>query len=155
MRIQLNDAEMRLAKHIAIERTKHNQSHNYSNKNQSGRNDLTIGTQGIEGEIAVCKHFNLYPDLVTDKPEKHDIVIYGHTFDIKTTEKSHFLNVAHWKSNNPCDFYALVIKDKNNFTLAGHVSKEGLFDAQNLKQGERGLYWRIHKSKLTPFKGDL
>lgn len=155
MRIKLNDAEIKLAKHIAKERQKHNTKEGYENKNQSGFTDLEITTQGMEGELAICKAFNIYPDTKTDEIQKHDLYIKGYSFDVKTTLKGHFLNVAYWKAKNPCDFYTLVIKHDKEFEIVGFISKLDMFDKSNIRDGHRGPYWRIHKSKLTPFKGDI
>ena len=152
MRIKLDYAEMKLAEYIAKERQKHDTKSGYTNRNQSGFDDLKIGIQGMEGEIAICKAMNIYPDLATDHIQKQDLYIKGYSFDVKTTYKSHFLNVAYWKAQNPCDFYALVIKDGETFDICGYISKWDMFRRQNVTKGPRGDYWRIHKSKLKPFK---
>ncbi len=66
MKTTLNLAEQRLARFVASRRRLFNRSRGIQNQKQSSFSDDSIDLQGIAGEIAFCKLFNVYPSLQTE-----------------------------------------------------------------------------------------
>jgi hypothetical protein len=129
-RVELTDAEQRLAKFIALKRFERNR--------HDGTIDRKIGPQsneftdlvGIGAEIAFCKIFNVYPDMQIEKRNSCDAIICGGvSVDVKTTKyKNGKLLVALWKKErNPPDMYALMVGEMPRFVFVGFIKNNDLF----------------------------
>ena len=115
--ISLTYAERKLAQFVAKNRNGNNRHFNVTNLKISSSDAATVDLEGMCGEIAFCKLFNVYPDLDTDRMPPHpfhDCVIgNGLRIDVKTTKyENGKLLVDSRKGKektDSVDFYALMI----------------------------------------------
>ena len=115
--VSLTYAERKLAYFVAKHRNGNNRSFNIVNLKISAESSATIDLEGVCGEMAFCKLFNVYPDLDTDRPPPHplyDCVLSdGSRIDVKTTKyENGKLLVDSRKGKektDSVDFYALMI----------------------------------------------
>lgn len=86
-RVQLNEAEQRLAKFLAKARYEKNRSTN-TKDGKIGPQDCSVtDLEGIAAEIAFCKMVNVYPDMQLDERPAFDATLpCGMTVDVKATK---------------------------------------------------------------------
>ena len=124
--IRLNANEQRLAQQLAKERTTKNRKNGISNSKRGPQSDIVTELDGVGGEIAFAKAFNLYPDL-KDYPGKHDMVIAGKTVDVKTTRYPFgHLEVSTDKPPGEVDIYALVTGEMPDYAIVGWMCGDAL-----------------------------
>jgi len=71
----LNEIEMDIAKAVAKGRIKVNEENGVkTNSKKSPEEKLREETDGVAGEIAFCKLFNLYPELEVDSYRDYDML---------------------------------------------------------------------------------
>lgn len=114
--ISLNTAERKLAYFVARNRNRRNRVLNVVNLKVSERDGVTIDLEGVAGELAFCKMFNLYPDLDTDRmppyPEFDAVLRDGWTVDVKTTryvDGKLLVDVRKGRKVEGVDFYCLMV----------------------------------------------
>ena len=150
--ITLNDAEQRLAKYVA--------KHRYRNARSRNKVDAKIGPQsnwetdleGIAGEIAFCKHMNVYPDLDTDLETLPDVDAWHvllDRVDVKTTayHTGRLLAVLS-KKGHATDTYALMIGKFPTYRFVGFASASELFKDENIKDLGRGNGYAMDQDQL-------
>jgi len=116
--ITLTYCEKKLSHFVARHRNGNNRYFNITNLKISPDSPHAVDLEGIAGEIAFCRLFNVYPDLDTDRPPPHpfyDATIHpapGYRIDVKTTkyESGKLLVDARKNSvkTDAVDFYALM-----------------------------------------------
>ena len=88
--VLLNAQEQALCRYLA--KLRHNNARNKNVKNNKigGQSDEMTDLEGIGGEVAFCKLFNLYPDISIEvrnsKTDKGDAVLNDLVIDVKTTK---------------------------------------------------------------------
>ena len=141
--ISLTTAERKLAHFIARNRNLNNRSFNVTNLKISGADAATVDLEGVCGEIAFCKLFNVYPDLDTDHEPPHplhDCVIPpppGFRIDVKTTkyENGKLLVDARKgsKKTGGVDYYALMTGSfPGPYTFRGLIAREHIIQPHKL-----------------------
>jgi hypothetical protein len=117
--------------------------------NQSGHQ---IDEDGVIGEFAFCRHFNVFFDLgVSPRSGSFDCILKGKRVDIKTTRYKTGKLLATTKVNPDVDIYVLAILDGYDITFAGWIEKEELISDKNLKDLGRGLGYSLEQSELKSF----
>ncbi len=89
MRITLNQAEQKLAMYLAKARYDENRAKGNPDPKLSPTTNNEIELDGVAGELAVCRFFNVYPDTETkyDEYPKYDLITpKGSKVDVKTTQ---------------------------------------------------------------------
>lgn len=132
-KVTLNDIELRLAKFLAKSR--------YEYAREKDIKDLKIGSQdwyetdfqGICGELAYCKLFNLYPDLEMGVKLEDCKDSYGFTYDVKTTKYDDGRLVATTKKTTEVDYFVLMTGTAPTFTYRGEVVSTDLIKEENLQ----------------------
>jgi len=133
--ITLTYCEQKLAHFVAKHRNGNNRHFNVANLKISAESPLTVDLEGIAGEIAFCRLFNVYPDLDTDRPPPHpfyDATIPpppGYRIDVKTTkyETGKLLVDARKDSvkTSAIDFYVLMTGTfPGPYTYRGMIARE-------------------------------
>jgi hypothetical protein len=88
--VSLSYAERKLAHFLAKHRNGNNRHFNVVNLKVSPSSDATVDLEGMCGEIAFCKLFNVYPDMDVDRMPPHplyDCILPGDIrVDVKTTK---------------------------------------------------------------------
>jgi len=133
--IALTTAEMKLAHFIAKNRNGSNRYFNITNLKISSDSPHAVDLEGIAGEIAFCRLFNVYPDLDTDRPPPHpfyDATIPpspGYRIDVKTTKYDNGKLLVDARKNSvktdAVDFYALMTGSfPGPYTYRGMIARE-------------------------------
>lgn len=121
--ITLSPSELALASCIARERAtttgplRTNDQMGHLDQSPGARD--TADTNGVAGELAFAKAFNLWPDLDSSGPATADVALHdGRTVDIKTTPVIGGNLIANLKAHKT-DFLALVECKDRTFTIVG------------------------------------
>lgn len=144
-KVSLNSGEQMIAVHIAESRRKANKN-SQKNKHRTYPEEA-IELEGVAGELAFCKLFNVMPDMsvgarsAIDKTDKGDALVENTTVDVKTTRKRDTkLIVGQNKKYNDVELYALMLGEFPNYTFLGFTSKKFLMQDINLRDGKYTLY---------------
>ncbi len=151
-RIQLNEVECRLCKHIAKQRYSINRENNVMNAKIGEQSNEMTDLEGFAGELAFCKMFNIYPDLTVkvnrSAEDKGDCILYGKTVDVKTTKyKTGKLLAAIWKVHY-IDLYALMIGEFPVYIFKGFMKAEELLKIERLQNLGHGEGYVAHQLEL-------
>jgi len=140
--VSLTTAERKLAHFIAKNRNGSNRSFNVTNLKISLDDAATVDLEGMCGEIAFCKLFNVYPDLDTDREPPHplyDAVIPpppGFRIDVKTTKYDTgklLVDARKGKKTDGVDFYALMTGSfPGPYTFRGFIAREQIIQPHKL-----------------------
>jgi hypothetical protein len=129
--IELNEAERRLSRFLSKKRLERNRNlHGLKNTSKQGpQSDEDMELDGVAAEIAFCKAFNLYPDMMLDCSPIEDCRLPdGKTVDVKATVYSNGdLPAPKWKFHKQTDLYALMVGRFPVFTFKGFATKEMMF----------------------------
>lgn len=140
MIIELNDAEQRLAKYLAIARHRNARKKGIVNNRIGPQSDELTDLEGIAGEIAFCKMMNVYPDLQIEYVPNYDCILPdGTKVDVKTTKYDNGkLLSAPWKGEKNIDVFALMVGQMPKYRYAGMMKAKDLLQEhrkQNLGHG--------------------
>ena len=157
-RIELSDWEWDVAKAAGSRRYKSNVDAGIpSIKVDEGRTDLEINVAGCASEIAFCRGFNVYCDLVQEArrsmDDDGDAVVRGMTIDVKSTHhKMGKLIVSSWK--NPVDLYALMVGYERNWEFKGVIGGGAMIVPERLKELVPGgaKCYQARQSELKPLE---
>jgi hypothetical protein len=133
--ITLTYCEQKLAHFVARHRNGNNRHFNVVNLKISAQSPLTVDLEGIAGEIAFCRLFNVYPDLDTDRPPPHpfyDATIPpppGYRIDVKTTKYDNGKLLVDARKDSvktsAVDFYVLMTGTfPGPYTYRGMIARE-------------------------------
>jgi hypothetical protein len=131
--ILLSAFEQDCSKALAARRTSVNDGNGIPDKRVSTK-DTRIEMQGLGGELAFCKLFNVFPDfsLVTPSAEKGTdngdaILPGGIRVDVKSTDYDDgHLIATPAKKNAPIDLFALMVCQYPKYIFKGFMTKSQL-----------------------------
>lgn len=111
-----------------------NQNHK-NGVNSRGQRNLEIDLRGVCGELAVCKHFNSYPDFIIGPHfSGYDLTVNNVRIDVKTTKYDPGYIQAHLKKKpTDCDVFMMVHDANPNFRIVGWISSSDLLQQSNIK----------------------
>ncbi len=152
MKITLTEHEQRIAKFLAKERYDVNRENNVHDAKKGEQSNEFVDLEGIAGEMAFCKLFNVYPDLeikvTTQETDAGDCVLNGHKVDVKTTSyETGRLICATWK-NDDVDVYALMVGQFPTYSFRGMANASYLKQESNITDLGRGKVYALEQSKL-------
>ncbi len=140
--ISLSTAERKLAHFVAKNRNGKNRYFNVVNLKISAEDPHTVDLEGICGELAFCKLFNVYPDLDTDRNPPHplyDAIVPpppGFCIDVKTTKYDNgklLVDARKGSKTDGVDFYALMTGAfPGPYTFRGVIAKEHIIQPHKL-----------------------
>lgn len=95
---------------------------------------LETELQGLAGEFAYCKMFNMYPDFsVHPRSGGYDCKDdYGFKYDIKTTKHHNGRLLKTLKHNPDVDYYVLMTGQPPTYIYRGEVIATDLVNANNI-----------------------
>jgi len=146
--IELNAAEQRLIRFISKERFTRYKDHLLGKNHQS----LQQVVEGLGGEFAFCKLFNLYPDISIEIPEEDagDCGTHGKRIDVKTTQyEQGNLLVVPWKNFNKIDFFALMVGTFPKYKYKGLMPTSQVKQDENLTDLGHGKVYLIKQNLLN------
>ena len=140
--VSLTTAERKLAHFVARNRNGNNRHFNKANLKISSEDAATVDLEGMCGEIAFCKLFNVYPDLDTNREPPHplyDAVIPpppGFRIDVKTTKYENgklLVDARKGRKTDGVDFYALMTGTfPGPYTFRGFIAREQIIQPHKL-----------------------
>jgi len=124
--VSLSDWEWDTAKAAAHRRQQSNvEAGSTETRKDGSRTDEDIHLAGCASELAFCRGFNVYCDLVQgarmSKDDDGDAVVRGMLVDVKSTHhRKGRLVVPSWKS--PVDLYALMVGSEREWMFRGFMT---------------------------------
>lgn len=156
MRVTLSESEVRLVEFIGQERQRINDKKGLKDEKQDITKDSTeMHTEGVAGEWAFCKAFNVYPDHGMFERGQHDCRTKHGTWDVKTTNVVDGpLDVRFTKArrDKKVDYYVLVVGERPDYFISGYLEADSVFQAENVTDVGYGDFYRIPQRKLKRFK---
>ena len=152
--VTLNTTEQMIAIEVAKKRAADNLKKGNVNRKAGPQSNEFTELEGVAGEIAVAKHFNVYPDF-GDKPGIHDLIICGWKVDVKTTKyPKGRLEAAEDKRDADVDVYLLVTGLFPVYTLRGWQWEDNLFLRKNRLTYEKNnsTVYQVAQSTLYPLE---
>jgi hypothetical protein len=149
--VELNDLEQKLARYLGPARLKYNREaghKRFTPQNSHSHEENEIDSVGAE--IAFCKLFNVYPDLVIGQTPLFDALLRtGQYVDIKQTrvENGHLIVMPH-KAEHPADLYVLMVGKLPRYRCAGYMRPEELFHDERIKNFGYGPMYAVKESEL-------
>lgn len=148
--VTLNAHEIKLVRYLAKLRYETARKAGVVDRKQGEQSWQETDEQGLAGEMAYCKMFNLYPDLdVSPRSGSYDVIDqYGLTTDVKTTKYSNGRLLATLKKNPDVDYYALMTGEMPTFTFRGEVNYLDLIDEANIIDLGHGQGYGLSQDKV-------
>lgn len=126
----------------------------------SDKNGSEIEFEGMLGEFAFCKHYNIFFDFTpSPRSGSYDCMLNNKRIDIKATKYKTGVLIGKQPRNNDIDIYVLAILDfkKNgvNVYFPGYATSDELYDEKNLtflKETDSTPVYAISQNNLHKFK---
>lgn len=151
----LNGSEQSIVIRIAKERSEYDKANGFTDHRKAEKQTAEfIEQNGLGGEMAFCKAFNLFPDVATDYPSEHDAVLpNGMKVEIKTTEyKTGKLIV---RRLNEADVYVLVTGTFPVYTIVGYIRSADLPQYETelkSRSGKKNKAFVVMQEDLEPIE---
>ena len=134
--ITLQPSEYALASYVSSVRQFVNKGFGVTDR-QMGKDDgFRIVVDGYVAELAVCKHFNVFPDI-SFEPRKggHDCLINGKRVDVKSTKPGRTkVFMPEWKAADEIDRYIYCYVEFRTVQIIGWYSHDDVFRTDNKEQ---------------------
>lgn len=162
MRIELSPSEYAMCAYLAATRDFVNKGFGVSDK-QMGKDDgYQIGVDGLVAEIAVCKHFNVIPDLsFNPRGGGHDCIITRndkpYKVDVKSTKPNNTtVFLPERKKHNAIDLYIWCYVRFRAVDIVGYFYPADIFKDENLGQSPRAneKHYIINLENIRKFRGE-
>jgi hypothetical protein len=152
MKIELSESELRIIKWLASQRSSLARKNNITDAKIGPQDSEEIDIDGLIGEFAFAKLFNLWPDMEVGHRPLHDVVCALGGVDVKTTRREGGRLLASLKKKSiPSDWYALMwIENDHTVHFRGAVMASTLFDDENIADLGHGRGYVMHQIDLTP-----
>lgn len=156
--VTLNETEIKMARDLAFSRSIQNRQSNVTDLKYSSKAGIFLDYQGICGELAFCRLFNLYPDTefnyLPGRRPKHDCMTpAGYGIDIKTHQKHNSaLRVPITKNPDDVDFYALVVGTSPKLFVVGTIAAAKVFQDCYLMENKTGTWYELPQKDITPIE---
>lgn len=148
--IELNNAEQKLVETISLARSQYDRKHKRKDQLRADKSKARfIEVNGLGGEIAVAKAFNLYPDINTEDISRYDCLLPdGRKLEVKTTEYGHGKLIV--RKKNDSDLYILVTGKMPNYKIIGYIEAEEL--DKYWTELEKGFSYVVEQKLLKPIE---
>lgn len=158
-KVVLTDFEMNLARDLANIRYNQNREKGNAKCIIGGDEPLEVETEGICGEIAFCKLFNLYFDPTQhvrkskDNTDQGDCKLLEWRIDVKVTKYDNgSLITPHWKHVN-VDIFALLTGTRPEYTYRGCMKSSDFLQENRLGElGRKSPTYIARQNELTDLK---
>ena len=155
--VSLTTAERKLSHFVAKNRNGNNRHFNKANLKISSEDAATVDLEGMCGEIAFCKLFNVYPDLDTNREPPHPlhdcILSNGMRVDVKTTKYENgklLVDARKGRKTDGVDFYALMTGTfPGPYTFRGFIAKEQIIQPHKIGLLCGYKSYMVEQSELT------
>lgn len=149
--IQLTEAEMATVQILSNIRTIVARLNNVRDAKMANANGVDIDFDGLIGEYAFCKKYNLFLDITASpRSGTYDCLYNGKRVDIKTTRHKNGRLLCTMKKNDDVDVYVLAIIDGYNVYFPGWAYKDELRKDENIIDLGYGQGYAISQDRLRP-----
>jgi hypothetical protein len=155
--IELNTVEKAICKQLAKMRYENARNSGVKNSKIGSQSDEFTDLEGISGEFAFCKLFNIYPDLsiavrsAFQGNDDGDGTLHEKKVDVKTTKyETGKLLAAPWKKTN-VDIFALMTGVFPKYTFRGFMKSEELLQSSRLSDLGHGQGYMAYQQELREF----
>lgn len=151
-KITLNDGEQDICKLIAKLRFENNRKKGVVNSKVGGQSNELTDLEGIGGEVACAKLYNVMPDFSIHvrncSEDTGDFIWNKLKFDVKaTTYENGRLLATRWKIPS-VDYFILVTGTFPNYTYRGRMKSGELLQEDRLIDLGHGLSYSANQSEL-------
>ena len=151
--IVLNDGEQRICKLIAKSRFENNRQKGITNSKVGEQSDELTDLEGIGGEVACAKLYNVMPDFSihtrSSSEDDGDFLWNKLKFDVKaTTYENGRLLATRWKVPS-VDYFLLVTGTFPNYIYRGRMKSDELLREDRLIDLGHGLSYAANQSELS------
>ena len=152
MKVVLTESEARIVEWLAAQRSCSARKNNIKDAKIGPQNSLQIDIDGLKGEFAFAKLFNLWPDLQIGRRSIHDVESCIGGIDIKTTRyRTGRLLASRKKLEIPSVWYALMwLEDDKTVHCVGAAPASELLNESRLKDLGRGVGYAMEQAELIP-----
>mgnify|MGYP001211156514 CR=1 FL=1 len=150
-KVVLNSNEQKIAVLMGEQRYKTNREMGIKNRKAGSQPVHQTEVEGVGGELAFGKVFNLYPDLATS-PGDYDFKMVNTTIDVKTTHyfDGHLL-VPTTKKISECDVYVLVVGEMPSYTIVGWLQSQHIINDEHRGDLGTGTVYLAEQTELQGF----
>lgn len=149
--VNLTDDESIIVETIVTNRYIKNRGDGVDDRLAANRDPIENDIEAFGAELAVCKHFNIYPDLQWTEFRNNDLRINGFRVDVKKIFGRN-MNVRKTSRSNEVDYYVGVGGSFPDYQILGALSAERV-KSYELKQGRNDTeYWSIPVDHLLDLK---
>jgi hypothetical protein len=139
--LSLTEHEWLIAEWLANYRTTVNQKAGVKDRKMgTNRDPVEIATEGYAAEFAVCRQYNVWPEL-NSAPRRggHDCTIHGHKVDVKAVpaRRDHIFIPERKRDNTTVDLFVWCLVEGRRVTLLGWTTPYLLFAPEYLRQSPR------------------
>ena len=153
LEIKLELHEIAACRMIGNMRSVINRSASITNLQMGKQDPLDIDEDGVIGEYAFCKYWNIFFDpTVRPRSGTSDCTLMGLDFDIKTTRRIDGRLLAGMKSNPEIDCYALAIIQGDKVIFPGYARASELIKEENITDLGHGPGYVLDQSQLHKWK---
>ena len=150
--VKLTEQDLIMCKLVGNMRSLVARNNHVYDRKMGGQSGSQIDEDGVIGEFAFCKHYNIFFDLgLSPRSGSYDCLLKGKRIDIKTTRYKTGKLLATTKINPDVDIYVFAILDNDGVLFAGWIEREELTTEKNLKDLGRGLGYSLEQNDLKPF----
>lgn len=119
----------------------------------AARPSMENDEDGVIGELAFCKHKNIYFDMTANiRTNTYDCILSGKKFDIKSTRWPEGKLLAGTTRNPDVEVFALAIIDQNTVTFPGYVLADAMYVPENITDLGYGPVYAVAQKDLTQWK---
>lgn len=155
IQVELKPSEYSMAVYLSSVREHINKISGVSDMQMGKEDGFKIGVDGLVAEFAVCKHFNVWPDLSYEpRSGGFDCIINGRRVDVKSTKKDRWsVFIPQRKRTNNVDRYIWCWVDYRTATILGWFAPGDIFREENLQQSPRPneKHYAINLHELRKF----
>jgi len=116
----------------------------------NGQRRLEIDMRGVCGELAVCKKYNAYPDMMIGPHYSgYDLTVNHKKIDVKTTKYNPaYLQAKLKKKPKDLDAFILVHDASPTFTLLGWMIADNLLMQEYVRNTGYGEMYTMESNEL-------
>lgn len=152
MIVKLTYDEIEICKTIGEKRSLIARAAHVKDQKIGNQNGVEADIQGMIGEFAFAKQFNVFPDFgLSPRSGGYDGICGGLRYDIKSTKYKSGRLLCTRKYNKDVDVYVLAIVDVPEVNLVGFAYSSQLINPDNLINLGHGLGYALDQYELIKF----
>jgi hypothetical protein len=152
MIVKLTYDEFEICKTIGEKRSLIARAANVKDQKIGNQNGVEADIQGMVGEYAFAKQFNVFPDFgLSPRSGGYDGICEGLRYDIKSTKYKNGRLLCTRKYNKDVDVYVLAIVNLLEVNLVGFAYSSQLINPDNLINLGHGFGYALDQYELIKF----